>query len=153
MSNGQPRPYPAATAAPPADDQIPATPPPAALAVTMNPGASPPGMLPLPRLVINGRELTVSWGRTVVPVPPGHHRVQAYLPHLLIPRSNYAACATLVAPGWITELQYRCSMWTFGGPGSVRRTHLTSRTSHHRGRVSRELPTPEVLQTRHIPPT
>lgn len=94
--------------------KMPATPPPSAVAVTMNPGASPPAMLPMPRLVIGGRDMAVAWGRTVVPVPPGHHQVQAYLPHLLSSRSNLAAFTALVAAGWVTELEYRCSMWTFG---------------------------------------
>jgi hypothetical protein len=67
-----------------------------------------------PKVSIDGHELPpASWGRQVIPVPPGQHQVDVYTPYFLPPRVGPAAVVVDVPPGQSVELEYRAPVWAF----------------------------------------
>ncbi|MFI5844493.1 hypothetical protein ACIA8K_32835 [Catenuloplanes sp. NPDC051500] len=72
-----------------------------------------------PSLTVNGQPVPAAWGRTVVPVPPGQHHVQVYVPYLLPPRVGPAETVVPVHPGQVVEVEYRAPViaWIGGAIG------------------------------------
>ncbi|NJC81431.1 hypothetical protein HC030_02475 [Planosporangium mesophilum] len=66
-----------------------------------------------PKVYINGHPIAVEWGRAVIPVPPGDHRVDVYIPYFLPPRLGPADTAVSLAPGQMVELEYRAPVVAF----------------------------------------
>ncbi|NJC70766.1 hypothetical protein HC031_13725 [Planosporangium thailandense] len=66
-----------------------------------------------PKIAIDGYPVAAEWGRIVVPVPPGDHRVDVYTPYLLPPRVGPADLTVSVAPGQTVELEYRSPVVAF----------------------------------------
>jgi hypothetical protein len=78
-----------------------------------------------PFLAINGQPVTVGWGRTVVPVPPGQYHVHVHVPYLLPPRIGTAETVVAVHPGQVVELEYRAPAigWLGGAIGPAPQKH------------------------------
>lgn len=55
----------------------------------------------------------VGWGRTVVPTPPGQHRVHVHIPYWLISQLGPADTLVEVYPGQFVELEYKAPVWGF----------------------------------------
>jgi hypothetical protein len=66
-----------------------------------------------PNVTVDGYPVPANWGRTVIPVPPGDHRVDVYTPYLLPPRVGPADLTVSVAPGQMLELEYRSPVVAF----------------------------------------
>lgn len=71
-----------------------------------------------PSLVINGHELPGTWGRNVVPMPPGQHHLQIYVPYFLPPKVGVAELPVTLQPGQTLELEYRAPVFGFS-PGAL----------------------------------
>lgn len=72
-----------------------------------------------PQLAVNGHQVLSTWGRTVVPVPPGQHHVHAHVPYLIPSRIGNADTMVTVHPGQVVELEYRAPIigWLDGSLG------------------------------------
>jgi hypothetical protein len=57
-----------------------------------------------PKVAVDGYPVATDWGRMVIPVPPGDHRVDVYMPYVLPPRVGPADLTVSVAPGQTLEL-------------------------------------------------
>ncbi|MGC9670791.1 hypothetical protein ACNTMW_30115 [Planosporangium sp. 12N6] len=66
-----------------------------------------------PKVSIDGYPVAAEWGRTVIPVPPGDHRVDVHTPYILPPRIGPADTVVSVAPGQTLELEYRSPVVAF----------------------------------------
>jgi hypothetical protein len=66
-----------------------------------------------PAVAIDAVPVPGSWGRTVLPVTPGPHRVQVYVPYFLPPRVGRAETILTVQPGQTIELEYRAPAFLF----------------------------------------
>jgi hypothetical protein len=66
-----------------------------------------------PKVAIDGYPVATDWGRIVIPVPPGDHRVDVYTPYVLPPRVGPADLTASVAPGQTLELEYRSPVVAF----------------------------------------
>lgn len=74
-----------------------------------------------PRLRIDGADVPVpGWGAHRVPVPPGRHTVQVWVPYTLPRRAGKARAEVTVPPGGETRLEYLAPTLTFRG-GSLGR--------------------------------
>jgi hypothetical protein len=71
-----------------------------------------------PKIVVDGYELPGTWGRNVVPAPPGQHHVHVHTPYYLPQRMGPADAVVNVHPGRLTELEYKAPLWSFS-PGSL----------------------------------
>jgi hypothetical protein len=72
-----------------------------------------------PKIVVDGQEVPDSgWGRTVIPLPPGHHEVHVHTPYLLPRRVGLADCTVAVQPNEWVELEYKAPVWNFS-PGAL----------------------------------
>ena len=72
-----------------------------------------------PKLLIDGYEgPPLSWGRNVVPVRPGQHRVHVHVPYWLPAQIGPADTLVDVYPGRWVELEYKAPVWGFS-PGSL----------------------------------
>ncbi|WP_242660692.1 hypothetical protein [Mycobacterium kubicae] len=72
-----------------------------------------------PKVLIDGYETPVTgWGRTVLPVAPGQHRVHVHVPYLLPAQIGAADTVVDVYPGRLVELEYKAPVWGFS-PGSL----------------------------------
>lgn len=65
-----------------------------------------------PRIVVDGHEHSGRWGRNELPVTPGQHQVQVWVPYPL-PRRGPADAQVTVPPGGTVELEYRVPLWPF----------------------------------------
>jgi hypothetical protein len=68
-----------------------------------------------PFVAVNGHQVPLGWGRSVVPVPPGQHHVHVHVPYLLPSRIGSADLPVAVYPGQVVELEYRAPMIAFLG--------------------------------------
>jgi len=66
-----------------------------------------------PAVAVDAVPVPGSWGRTVLPVGPGPHRVQVYVPYFLPPRVGRAETIISVQPGQTVELEYCAPAWLF----------------------------------------
>lgn len=66
-----------------------------------------------PKLFVNGHEVAAVWGRNVIPMPPGQHHLQVYVPYFLPSKVGPAELAVPVQPGQTAELEYRAPLWAF----------------------------------------
>lgn len=67
-----------------------------------------------PLISINGYQVpVVGWGRTVIPMPPGRHRVHVHIPYWLISQLGPADTLVDVYPGRFVELEYKAPVWGF----------------------------------------
>ena len=66
-----------------------------------------------PAVAVDAVPVPGSWGRTVLPVVPGPHRVQVYVPYFLPPRVGRVETIVTVQPGQTVELEYRAPAWLF----------------------------------------
>lgn len=66
-----------------------------------------------PKVAIDGYPVAAEWGRTVIPVHPGDHRVDVYTPYFLPSRVGPADVTVNVAPGQLVELEYRSPVTAF----------------------------------------
>jgi len=71
-----------------------------------------------PKIFLNGQQVASTWGRTVIPVPPGQHQLNLHVPYFLPSEVGPAAMTVAVAPGQTVELEYRAPVWAFS-PGSL----------------------------------
>lgn len=71
-----------------------------------------------PKLFINGHEVPGTWGRNVVPMPPGQHHLQIFVPYLLPPQVGKAEMPVTLQPGQTVELEYRAPVFAFS-PGAL----------------------------------
>lgn len=68
-----------------------------------------------PKIFLNGHEVPAVWGRNIIPVQPGQHHLQLYVPYFLPPKIGSADLAVPVHPGQTVELEYRSPVWVFSG--------------------------------------
>jgi hypothetical protein len=67
-----------------------------------------------PKILIDGYEVPVAgWGRTVVPVHPGQHRVHVHVPYWLPSQLGPADTLVDVYPGYLVELEYKAPVWGY----------------------------------------
>ncbi|GJP00117.1 hypothetical protein NJB18001_15220 [Mycobacterium marinum] len=67
-----------------------------------------------PKIFINGFQVPVAgWGRTVVPVQPGLHRVHVHVPYWLPSQIGPADTLVDVYPGQLAELEYKAPVWGY----------------------------------------
>jgi hypothetical protein len=66
-----------------------------------------------PNISVDGYPVAAEWGRTVIPVPPGQHRVDVYTPYFLPPKVGPADTTVNVPPGQTVELEYRSPLIAF----------------------------------------
>jgi hypothetical protein len=66
-----------------------------------------------PAVAVDAVPVAGSWGRTVLPVGPGPHRVQVYVPYFLPPKVGRAEAIVTVQPGQTVELEYRAPAFLF----------------------------------------
>ena len=66
-----------------------------------------------PNVSVDGQPVAAAWGRTVIPVSPGHHRLDVHVPYFLPPRVGPAETVFTVQPGQTVELEYRAPAWAF----------------------------------------
>ncbi len=72
-----------------------------------------------PKIEVDGQEVPDSgWGRTVIPVPPGHHQVHVHTPYFLPRRVGRADYTVAVQPNEWVELEYKTPVWHFS-PGAL----------------------------------
>jgi hypothetical protein len=72
-----------------------------------------------PKILIDGYAVPVAgWGRTVVPVHPGQHRVHVHVPYWLPSQIGPADTLVDVYPGHLVELEYKAPVWGYS-PGSL----------------------------------
>ena len=78
-----------------------------------------------PFLAIDGHPVPATWGRTVVPVPPGQHNVHAHVPYFLPSRIGNADTIVTVQPGQVVELEYAAPAigWLDGTIGAAPQQH------------------------------
>jgi hypothetical protein len=67
------------------------------------------------KLFVNGYELPARWGRNVVPMPPGQHTVQLYIPYFLPRRIGPAETTVTTTADQVVELEYRAPAWFVRG--------------------------------------
>lgn len=103
---------------------------PSVLVVDAHTGLSGSGALAgsiRPRIVVDGHQHTGRWGRNELPVRPGRHRVEVWVPYPLPRRRGPAELQLEVAAGTTVELEYRVPLWPF------LRGSLGPPPQHHRG--------------------
>jgi hypothetical protein len=67
-----------------------------------------------PKILIDGYEAPVAgWGRTVVPVHPGQHRVHVHVPYWLPSQIGPADALVDVYPGHLVDLEYKAPVWGY----------------------------------------
>ena len=67
-----------------------------------------------PKIFVNGHEVAASWGRNVIPMPPGQHQLHVYVPYFLPPKVGPADLSVPVQAGAPpVELEYRAPVWAF----------------------------------------
>ncbi|WP_143590667.1 hypothetical protein [Thermoactinospora rubra] len=64
-----------------------------------------------PRLSINGQPVPVRWGRNVIPVVPGQHLLEVYVPW--IGRMGLVREPLWLQPGGTVELEYHAPLTVF----------------------------------------
>ncbi len=65
-----------------------------------------------------GPAFTVGWGSTPVPVPPGSHRVDVWMPYLFLPTMGRNGAVVEVRPGDAVQVAWRAPLVVFF-PGKV----------------------------------
>lgn len=77
----------------------------------------------MPKIFVDGHEApSAGWGRTVLPVQPGQHRVHVQVRGRLQLAIGYANTLVDVDPGQVVELEYKAPIWgnsagSLGPPG------------------------------------
>ncbi|OBK22275.1 hypothetical protein A5634_07835 [Mycobacterium asiaticum] len=72
-----------------------------------------------PKILIDGYETPPAfWGRNVLPVYPGRHRVHVHVPYWLPSQIGPADTLVDVHPGQLVELEYKAPLWGYS-PGSL----------------------------------
>jgi len=66
-----------------------------------------------PRIAVDGHRYTGRWGRNELPVPPGRHRVEVWVPYPLPRRRGPAEVEVDVPAGATVELEYWVPLWPF----------------------------------------
>jgi hypothetical protein len=67
-----------------------------------------------PKILIDGYEAPIAgWGRMVVPVQPGQHRVHVHVPYWLPSQIGPADTLVDVYPGRLVELEYKAPVWGY----------------------------------------
>jgi hypothetical protein len=67
-----------------------------------------------PKVIIDGMEIPGSWGRSMIPLPPGQHHMHIHVPYFLFPpRIGPADVQVPVQPGQTIEVEYRAPVWAF----------------------------------------
>jgi hypothetical protein len=66
-----------------------------------------------PNISVDGYPVAAEWGRTVIPVQPGQHRVDVYTPYFLPPKVGPADTTVNVPTGQTVELEYRSPLIAF----------------------------------------
>jgi hypothetical protein len=66
-----------------------------------------------PNIAVDGNPVQANWGRVVVPVRPGDHRLDVYTPYFLPPKVGQADLVVNVPPGQTVELEYRAPLIAF----------------------------------------
>jgi hypothetical protein len=66
-----------------------------------------------PKVIINGMEIPGSWGRSMIPLPPGQHHLHIHVPYFLPSRIGPADVQVPVHPGQTVEVEYRAPVWAF----------------------------------------
>lgn len=87
---------------------------PSAIAVTTK-SARIAGLFVRPSIFVNGHGFAGTWGRNVIPVPPGWHQLHIHLGNRLL---GPADLTVPVQPGQTVELEYAGPAWSMF-PGSL----------------------------------
>jgi hypothetical protein len=66
-----------------------------------------------PNVAVDGYPVAANWGRVVIPVQPGQHRLDVHTPYFLPPKVGPADLMVNVAPGQTVELEYRSPLIAF----------------------------------------
>jgi hypothetical protein len=54
-----------------------------------------------------------TWGRNVVPAPPGPYGIHIHLPYVMPRKMGQADYDAVVAPGQWVDLEYKPPLWSF----------------------------------------
>lgn len=66
-----------------------------------------------PKVVIDGVEQRLPWGRHVIPVQPGQHHLHVHVPYFLPKQFGKADLPLVLGPGQMAEVEYRTPLYVF----------------------------------------
>ncbi|WP_127932450.1 hypothetical protein [Nonomuraea polychroma] len=66
-----------------------------------------------PKIILNGHQMLVRWGRNTIPLPPGQYQLHVHLPYFLPSRIGPADLTVWLQPGMALELEYRAPLWAY----------------------------------------
>jgi hypothetical protein len=66
-----------------------------------------------PKIILNGHQMLVRWGRNTIPLPPGQYHLHVHLPYFLPSQIGPADLTVWLQPGMALELEYRAPVWAY----------------------------------------